>query len=125
MFRLGDVYLMYAEAVVRNNDEADKATAVGYINQLRERAYGNASGNISQSDLTLDFILDERARELYWEASRRTDLIRFGKFTSGSYVWPYKGGVKNGTGVGDFRNLFPVPESDITVNPNLNQNTGY
>jgi hypothetical protein len=124
MFRLGDVYLMYAEAVLRGND-GDKATAVGYINQLRQRAYGNTSGNITESDLTLDFILDERARELYWEADRRTDLIRFGKFTSGSYLWPYKGGVKNGTGVEDFRNLFPIPVSDITVNPNLVQNPGY
>lgn len=125
MFRLGDVYLMYAEAAVRTNDESAIATAVGYINQLRQRAYGNGSGNINGSDLTLDFILSERARELYWEASRRTDLIRFGKFTSGSYVWPFKGGVQGGTGVADFRNIFPIPVSDITVNPNLKQNTGY
>jgi hypothetical protein len=123
MFRLGDVYLMYAEAALRGGGDLNKA--VEYINDLRKRAYGNASGNISPSDLTLDFILDERARELYWEASRRTDLIRFGKFTSGSYVWPFKGGVVGGTGVPDFRNLFPIPESDITVNPNLKQNTGY
>lgn len=124
MFRLGDVYLMYAEATLRGGG-GDKGTAVNYINQLRQRAYGNSSGNITVSDLTLDFILGERSREMYWEASRRTDLIRFGKFTSGTYLWPFKGGVQDGTGVADYRNLFPIPVSDITVNPNLNQNSGY
>jgi hypothetical protein len=123
LFRLGDIYLMYAEAVIRSG--ADEGTAIGYINQLRERAYGNNSGDITQGDLTLDFILQERARELYWEATRRTDLIRFGKFTSSSYLWPFKGGVQNGTGVADYRTLFPIPVSDITVNPNLKQNPGY
>ena len=124
MFRLADVYLMYAEAVLRGGG-GDEGTAVGYINQLRERAYGNTSGNIAQSDLTLDFILQERSRELYWEATRRTDLIRFGKFTSSSYLWPFKGGVLGGTGVADYRTIFPIPVSDITVNPNLKQNPGY
>lgn len=124
MFRLGDAYLMYAEAVLKGGG-GDEGTALNYMNQLRERAYGNTSGNIAQSDLTLDFILQERSREMYWEASRRTDLIRFGKFTSGSYLWPFKGGVEGGTGVDDFRNIFPIPVSDITVNPNLTQNPGY
>jgi hypothetical protein len=124
MFRLGDAYLMYAEAALRGGG-GDLTTATSYINALRQRAYGNTSGNISQSDLTLDFILDERARELYWEGTRRTDLIRFGKFTNSSYLWPFKGGVQDGTGVGDYRVLFPIPVSDITVNPNLHQNPGY
>jgi hypothetical protein len=124
MFRLGDVYLMYAEAVLRGGG-GDEGTAVGYINQLRERAYGNTSGNIAEGDLTLDFILQERSRELYWEATRRTDLIRFGKFTNSSYLWPFKGGVLGGTGVADYRTIFPIPVSDITVNPNLKQNPGY
>jgi hypothetical protein len=125
MFRLGDVYLMYAEAALRGGSGGDLGLATEYINKLRERAYGNTSGNISQSDLTLDFILNERERELYWEGTRRTDLIRFGKFTSGSYLWPFKGGVLNGTGVEDYRSVFPIPVSDITVNPNLVQNPGY
>jgi hypothetical protein len=124
MFRLADVYLMYAEATLRGGS-GDLSTATNYINALRQRAYGNSSGNISEADLSLDFILDERARELYWEGTRRTDLIRFGKFTSGDYLWPFKGGVLNGTGVADYRSLFPIPVSDITVNPNLKQNSGY
>jgi hypothetical protein len=98
---------------------------VGYINKLRERAYGNNSGDITANDLTLDFILDERARELYWEAQRRTDLIRFGKFTGGDYLWPWKGGVKEGTATDSHYDLYPIPASDITSNPNLVQNPGY
>src|SRR5699024_2907884 len=82
LFRLAEQYLIYAEAVLRGGQGGDKNTAVSYINKLRERAYGNASGNITASDLTLPFILDERSRELYLEGFRRTDLIRFGAFTS-------------------------------------------
>ncbi len=125
LFRLADVYLMYAEAVVRGGQGGDMATAVNYINKLRERAYGNNSGDITANDLTLDFILNERARELYWEAQRRTDLIRFGKFTGGSYLWPWKGGVKDGTATDSHYNLYPIPASDITANPGLKQNPGY
>jgi hypothetical protein len=122
MFRLGEAYLTYAEAVLRGGG-GSTATAVQYVNLLRQRAYGNSSGNVSS--INLDFILDERARELSWEAVRRTDLIRFGKFTSGSYLWPFKGGVKDGKAVEDFRKLYPIPASDLNANPNLIQNPGY
>lgn len=125
VFRLAEMYLIYAEAVLRGGSGGDNATALGYINALRQRAYGNNSGNINQGDLTLDFILDERARELYWEGFRRTDLVRYGKFTSGSYLWPWKGGVKSGTAVPDYRNLYPLPLKDLSVNPNLDQNPNY
>ncbi|MEL7123523.1 MAG: RagB/SusD family nutrient uptake outer membrane protein, partial [Bacteroidota bacterium] len=77
MFRFGEVHLLYAEATLRGGN-GDINTAVDYINALRRRAYGNDNGAITANDLTLDFILDERSRELYWEATRRTDLIRFG-----------------------------------------------
>lgn len=125
MFRLADVYLMYAEAVVRTGDSADMGTAVNLINKLRERAYGNANGDITASQLTLDFILNERSRELYWEATRRTDLIRFGEFTGSKYVWEWKGGVAAGTGTDSHFNIYPIPSSDLTANPNLKQNPGY
>ena len=92
------------------------------MNDIRTRA--NA-GTINASDLNLNFILDERARELYWEGHRRTDLVRYGLLTSGSYLWPWKGGVLNGTGKEDKYNIFPVPAVNLTANPNLTQNTGY
>lgn len=126
MLRLADIYLTYAEAVVRGGAGGDLNTATGYINELRDRAYELAgAGNVSSVDVTLDFLLDERARELFWEGHRRTDLIRFGKFTGGEYVWPWKGKVKDGTSVEEYRNLYPIPSTDLGVNPKLKQNTGY
>ena len=126
LFRLSEMYLIYAEAVLRGGTGGDAATALIYINNIRTRAYGDSTaGNITAGQLTTQFILDERARELFWEGFRRTDLIRYGLFTSASYVWPFKGGVANGSGVADYRNLMPLPESDLAANPNLKQNTGY
>ena len=119
VYRLADVYLMYAEAVLRGGG-GNMATALGYVNALRTRASASAV-----SVLNLDFILDERSRELSWEMTRRTDLIRFGKFTSSDYLWPWKGNVKDGIAVGEYRNLFPIPTNDLVVNPNLVQNPGY
>lgn len=125
LFRLADVYLMYAEGVLRGANTGDAGTALGYVNALRQRAYGNTTGNITAGQLTLDFILDERARELYWEGHRRTDLIRFGKFTGGTYLWPWKGKVAAGTATESYRDLFPIPSNDMGANPTLQQNPGY
>ncbi|MEM9527999.1 MAG: RagB/SusD family nutrient uptake outer membrane protein, partial [Bacteroidota bacterium] len=125
LFRLGEAYLIYAEAVVRGGNGGSVEQAVAYINELRQRSYGNEAGNILRSDLDLPFLLDERARELYWEAHRRTDLVRFGQFTDGDYHWPLKGGALEGTAVQSFRDVFPIPAADISANPNLTQNPGY
>jgi hypothetical protein len=125
LFRLSEMYLIYAEATLRGGAGGNAATALGYINLIRTRAYGNASGNVTAGALTLNFILDERARELYWEGFRRTDLIRFGRFTTATYLWPFKGGVAGGRSVEDFRNIYPIPTDDITANPTLKQNPGY
>lgn len=126
MFRLGEIYLTYAEAVLRGGAGGDKATALGYVNALRERAYNEkAAARISASDLTLDFLLDEKGREFFYEAQRRTDLIRYNKFTSGDYVWPWKGGVLAGTAINEKYKVFPLPSDDIGSNPNLKQNDGF
>ncbi len=125
LFRLADVYLMYAEAVLRGGSGGDNGTALNYINLLRERAYGDNGGDITAADLNLNFILDERARELYWECTRRTDLIRYGQFSNGTYVWPWKGGIAEGTQTQSYYDLFPIPSSDVSANPNLVQNPGY
>lgn len=82
---------------------------------IRERAYGGVAGDILSGDLTLDFVIDERARELYGECHRRTDLIRFGKFSGGSYIWEWKGGVKAGSSTDGHFDLFPIPAADLGV----------
>jgi len=126
LFRLADVYLMYAEAVLRGGSGGDAATALGYVNAIRTRAYGGSTaGNIPSSALTLQFILDERARELYWEGYRRTDLVRYGLFSGSSYVWPWKGGTSTGTSIDTHLNLYPLSYTDISLNSNLTQNPGY
>ncbi len=137
MFRLADVYLMYAEATARGG-AGSMATAVGYINDLRERGYGDTTHSIDEAWLTASApvggssssvkfgnILNERSRELYWEGTRRTDLIRFDLFTTSDYLWAEKGGIIAGVGVDKRYNVFPIPQTDMGVNSNLVQNPGY
>ncbi|WP_165043501.1 RagB/SusD family nutrient uptake outer membrane protein [Dysgonomonas sp. ZJ709] len=134
MFRTADAYLMAAESILRGAS-GTKEEALNYVNEVRDRAYlsGNygsaASGRIKTAELTLDFILDERARELHTELTRRTDLIRFNKYTK-NYNWDWKGsdGAANnyiGKNVDDKYNLFPIPQDEFTVNPYLTQNPNY
>lgn len=126
LFRLGEIYLNLAEAVLRGGEGATRAEALDCINKLRKRAYTDKSAAaISDSDLTLSFLLDERGRELFFEAHRRTDLIRFGKYTSSDYLWPWKGGVAEGKAVDSFYAVYPIPSDDIGSNKNLKQNKGY
>ncbi|KOS06693.1 hypothetical protein AM493_12090 [Flavobacterium akiainvivens] len=126
LFRLADVYLMYAECAARGATGATTSQAVTYVNALRQRAHGGGTqGNINPGELTLDFILDERARELHWEAHRRQDLIRFGRFTGGNYNWAWKGNSANGVSIPGFYSIFPIPTASLASNPNLTQNTGY
>jgi starch-binding outer membrane protein, SusD/RagB family len=123
LFRLGEMYLVAAEALLRTG--GDRALALSYVNALRERAYGNTSADITDAQLDLQFILDERGRELLWEAHRRTDLIRYHFFTGGDYLWQWKGGAPTGTATESFRDLYPLPASELAANPNLVQNPGY
>ncbi len=132
LFRLADFYLMYAEAQMRkdgatnaNNNANANATSLGYINALRERANDGSSANLTTSQATLNFILDERSRELHWEGHRRQDLIRFNKYTGGSYNWAWKGNVPNGTALSANYSLFPLPAPSLAANLNLTQNPGY
>ena len=119
LFRLADVYLMMAEAVVRGGTEATLANVLPYINELQERAFGDNTHNKSESEINELFIINERARELYWEGYRRMDLIRFNQFTTNSYVWQWKGGVKDGKAVESKYNIYPIPATELTANPNL------
>ncbi len=122
IFRLAEVYLNYAEAVLRGGNGGSTATATNYLSLLSARG---RTPNASNAVLTLPYIIDERGRELFWECLRRTDLIRFGKFTTNDYLWAWKGGVQGGTAVDPKYNLFPIPSVDLSSNPNLKQNPGY
>src|SRR5574344_76608 len=117
VFRSADAYLMYAECAARG--AADKTQGQNYLNAVRTRA------GVGSLSLTLGNIIDERARELYYEGFRRQDLIRFGLFTTGDYLWEFKGGVKEGKAVDSHFNLFPITAGDINANGNLVQNPGY
>lgn len=120
LIRLAEIYLTAAEAYLRGGSGISRAQALDLVNQVRMRAYNNdESGKISDSELTLDFMLDERARELYLESVRRTDLVRFDKFTTDDYIWQWKGGVLDGRAVDDKYNYYPIPSTDLTANPNL------
>lgn len=121
-FRLPDAYLMYAEAFLRGGQGGSRETALSLMNELRSRA---ALSPLSNIELTLDTVLDERMRELYWEAHRRQDLIRFGKFVSG-YKWPWKNGVYTGTADIDPKyKIYPIPSVEVAINPHITQNDGY
>ncbi len=125
MFRLADAYLIYAEACLRGAGAGCEANALTYVNLVRQRAYGDNSGDLTAGELTLDFILDERGRELAWEAHRRSDLIRYGLFTGGDYLWAFKGGTASGQSVEEYLALYPIPDTEMVANPNLEQNPGY
>ena len=123
LMRAAEAYLIAAEADLREDNNLSDA-GLGYINALRSRA--NASA-VTKDNCTLDYILDERSRELYYEGFRRTDLIRYGYFASGDLknLWEWKGGVQNGQGFEEFRNVFAIPSEDINANTNLKHNPGY
>jgi hypothetical protein len=115
VMRLADVMLMKAEAILRGAAptavKGELQTADVLVNKIRTRAHAPLV-----SGVTLDELLEERARELAWEAWRRNDLIRFGKFESS---WGFK------TDDNNYHRLYPIPANELTLNPKLQQNTGY
>ena len=134
LFRTGEAYLTAAEAILRGA-EGTKDEALKYVNEIRQRAYmsgkyakngvrSDVSGIIGLNELTLDFLMAERQRELASELVRRTDLIRFGKFTKG-YNWDWKNAERLGADVDDHFQLFPIPQTEFSNNPQLKQNDGY
>ena len=136
LFRLSDVYLMYAECVVRTGGDWDNwaggsdatdptviasRNAIYWINKVRGRSGASDvwSSNFANNDELLQYILDERARELYHEGCRRTDLIRYDQFTTNKYIWQWKGGTHDGQAVDSKYNYYPIPNTELTANPNL------
>ncbi len=118
MIRLGEIYLIYAEACM---NLGESGAAMPFVRALAERA-----GVGAPAEITAEFLVAERARELMWEAHRRTDLIRFGLYNTGDYLWPYKGGDSfAGQSFPSYRNLFPIPPTELATNNRLIQNPGY
>lgn len=113
IFRLADVYLMKAEALVRLGQNNSEATSL--VNTIRERGFGDNSHNYTS--VTLENVRMERRLELAWENSNRQDLIRFGKFLDPGYLRP--------TASASHLLLFPIPETAWETNNNLVQNPGY
>ena len=116
MFRLAEAYLTRAEAIFRQGGDA-----TGDINELRKRA--NCTRKVQT--VTEQELIDEWAREFYLEGRRRSDLVRFGMFTTNKYLWDWKGEAMNGTSVASYYNKYPIPVSDINNNRNMSQNEGY
>ncbi|MDR0892434.1 MAG: starch-binding outer membrane lipoprotein SusD [Mediterranea sp.] len=118
LFRLAEAYMTRAEAYFRLG-QADLAT--DDVNVLRRRAHATEfNTNVTEQNL-----IDEWAREFYMEGRRRSDLIRFGMFTTTKYLWDWKGGTKDGSAVPSFYNRYPIPASDLNNNRNMTQNPGY
>lgn len=122
LFRAADAYLMLAEAQLRGATTVSESEAKEAWNAVRSRA---GLDNLTGSQYNLDELLDERGRELYWEGWRRSDLIRFGKYTSDAYNWAWKGNVKEGTSVNSRYVLMPIPANELNSNDKLVQNSGY
>lgn len=121
LFRVAEAYLNAAEAEMHLNGEGS-AKAKKYIDALRNRAHAAV-----RASYTLNDVLDERARELYCEGLRRTDLIRFNQFggSQATYNWELKGGSTNGTTFAKTYNVYPLPSSEVLSNKNLTQIDGY
>ena len=111
IYRLSDVILMKAEAILRGGTATGGDTPLSLVNSIRAKR-----GVDDLTSVDLDVLLDERGFELYWEGHRRQDLIRFGKFLD-AYT--------NKPASGPERLLFAIPSSALAVNPNLEQNPGY
>lgn len=123
LIRLADVYLMYVECALNGASGTNSNTAVNYINYVRQRA---GVGMISNSQLTMQFLQDERSRELYWELTRRSDLIRWGLFAgAGQMMWAWKGDVYEGTSIAERYNIMPIPTNIIAAQPYFVQNAGW
>ena len=120
--RKAEAYLTYAEAVY-NGASPINGSAVNAINILRSRA----GKTTALTSLTKQNIIDEWAREFFFEGRRRMDLIRFGQYggIGTGYTWDWKNGIAAGADIDAKYNIFPIPSTDLNANPNLTPTPGY
>ena len=118
LFRLAEIYLTRAEAKYRLNGSQD---GLADINLVQDRA--NREVKATSVDETT--LIDEWCREFYMEGRRRSDLVRFGLFTGSKYLWNFKGGVADGTGIEAHYDIYPIPGNETKNNPNMTQNPKY
>lgn len=123
LFRLAEVYLTYAECNIVGG-AGDRALALQYVNNVRKRA---GVYEWTENEMRTANILDERQRELHWELTRRSDLVRHGKYTGGEYMWSYKGSQSDmaGQAVPEYMNVMPIPQQIINAQTDFKQNPGY
>ena len=114
LMRLGEAYLIAAEADARLNGSATSMQGTQYINMLRNRA----NATTSTAGYSLSDICDEWSREMGYEAVRRTTLIRFGRFGGQTdYSWAWKGGSYDGTAFDAGMNTYPIPAVEVGSTP--------
>ena len=122
--RAAEAYLNYAEADARLSGGKTSQKGTRILNKLRDRAH--ASTRAESSSYSLNEICDEWAREFYFEGMRRTTLVRFGLFGgSTGYNWDWKGGEAAGKDFEAYKNIYPIPLTQLQSNSNLKQNPGY
>jgi len=118
VFRLAEIYLTRAEAKYRLNGSQE-----GLADILEVQ--GRANRDLKATSVDDQTLIDEWCREFYMEGRRRSDLVRFGLFTGSKYLWSFKGGVENGTGIPSYYDVYPIPYNEIKNNPNMTQNPKY
>ena len=125
MFRLAEIYLTRAEAKFRlgnvNMVGNDGKNALADILEVQDRA----NRQIKASSVDEQTLIDEWCREFFMEGRRRSDLVRFGLFSGSKYLWSFKGGVPNGTGIESHFDIYPIPGNETKNNPNMTQNPKY
>lgn len=120
MFRLAEIYLTRAEAKYRLNGSQE---GLADIQLVQDRAHRGVKVKAQGVDETT--LIDEWCREFYMEGRRRSDLVRFGLFTGSKYLWNFKGGVADGTGIEAHYDIYPIPGNETKNNPNMTQNPKY
>ena len=118
LFRLAEIYLTRAEAKYRLDRSQDGLADIQYVQERANR-------QIQASSVDEQTLIDEWCREFFMEGRRRSDLVRFGLFTGSKYLWNFKGGVPNGSGIESHFDIYPIPGNETKNNPNMTQNPKY